>query len=259
MLTQNKDSTPTTTAKRYLLYALGEIILVVIGILLALQINTWNQARINAKEERRIYQDLAEEMEFNTFLLQNGRKTMEQVIITADHFLTIINDPTTPFKEADLYEEVNKLTWVWVSGRSTSLYDVLSGSGDFNLIGSPVMRKKLADLKANQEILLRFEGIQNDFVDDQLRPFLNKNVDRTKVRSRIEASTLITTLHSSIFPSASGELLQNREFANLLIDLKFFTDRIIKAYYRIEKDITQIDSLIALKYPGLKVKPYVPY
>ena len=48
--------------KRYLLYAIGEIGLVVIGILLALQINTWNNNRINQKLEKnylnRLVQDL---------------------------------------------------------------------------------------------------------------------------------------------------------------------------------------------------------
>lgn len=38
MLTENKFS-------KYLLYAIGEIVLVVIGILIALQINNWNEAR----------------------------------------------------------------------------------------------------------------------------------------------------------------------------------------------------------------------
>ena len=37
---------------KYLRYAVGEIILVVIGILIALQINNWNQARIDQKKER---------------------------------------------------------------------------------------------------------------------------------------------------------------------------------------------------------------
>jgi hypothetical protein len=39
MLNENKFS-------RYTFYALGEIILVVIGILIALQINNWNEQRI---------------------------------------------------------------------------------------------------------------------------------------------------------------------------------------------------------------------
>ena len=43
MLTENKFS-------RYLIYAIGEIILVVIGILIALQINNWNENRKNHKK-----------------------------------------------------------------------------------------------------------------------------------------------------------------------------------------------------------------
>jgi len=38
---------------KYLIYAVGEIILVVIGILIALQINTWNENRIQRKKERK--------------------------------------------------------------------------------------------------------------------------------------------------------------------------------------------------------------
>jgi uncharacterized membrane protein YgaE (UPF0421/DUF939 family) len=38
MLTENKFS-------KYLLYAFGEIVLVMIGILLALQVNNWNEAK----------------------------------------------------------------------------------------------------------------------------------------------------------------------------------------------------------------------
>ena len=38
MINQNKT-------KKYLLYAIGEIILVVIGILIAIQINKWNENR----------------------------------------------------------------------------------------------------------------------------------------------------------------------------------------------------------------------
>lgn len=51
---------------KYLLYALGEILLVVIGILIALQINNWNQQIMSQKTEKvilnRLIQDLAEDM-----------------------------------------------------------------------------------------------------------------------------------------------------------------------------------------------------
>ena len=47
---------------RYLLYAIGEITLVVIGILIALQINNWNQDRKDRIEERLIVKSVYEEM-----------------------------------------------------------------------------------------------------------------------------------------------------------------------------------------------------
>ncbi|NNF34463.1 MAG: hypothetical protein HKN68_10165 [Saprospiraceae bacterium] len=54
--------------RKYLLYAIGEIALVVIGILLAIQINTWYQSKINRSEEkemiRRIYADLKSDTKY---------------------------------------------------------------------------------------------------------------------------------------------------------------------------------------------------
>ena len=50
---------------KYLLYAIGEIILVVIGILIALQINNWNQQRIEDSKELELLIGLKEEFEYN--------------------------------------------------------------------------------------------------------------------------------------------------------------------------------------------------
>ncbi|MBK8682208.1 MAG: hypothetical protein IPN31_09945 [Bacteroidetes bacterium] len=43
---------------KYLKYAVGEIVLVVIGILIALQINNWNIDRINHKREIKYLQNI---------------------------------------------------------------------------------------------------------------------------------------------------------------------------------------------------------
>ena len=70
--------------KRYLLYAFGEIFLVVIGILIALQINNWNQNRLGTKEEQRIFQDILDEFQRYQFLCENSIETWETVIGSAD-------------------------------------------------------------------------------------------------------------------------------------------------------------------------------
>ena len=68
-MNQNKTTKPTfakASAGRYLKYAIGEIILVVIGILIALQINNWNENRKdlqNSEDYRqRILNDLEDDV-----------------------------------------------------------------------------------------------------------------------------------------------------------------------------------------------------
>jgi hypothetical protein len=50
---------------KYLKYAIGEIILVVIGILIALSINNWNENRLNSKKEAVILENIHKEFMAN--------------------------------------------------------------------------------------------------------------------------------------------------------------------------------------------------
>ncbi len=64
---------------RYLLYALGEIILVVIGILIALQINDWNQTRLDRKKEVNYLEEIrnnlvSDSMEISEVIAFNEKK-----------------------------------------------------------------------------------------------------------------------------------------------------------------------------------------
>ena len=68
MLTENKFS-------KYLIYAIGEIILVVIGILIALQVNNLNEQ--NKKEQLRVnyVNSLLSDLESDIILLENQIST----------------------------------------------------------------------------------------------------------------------------------------------------------------------------------------
>ena len=58
LLTQNKFT-------KYLLYAIGEIILVVIGILIALQVNNYNEAKKQELKTKEILTKIHEELALN--------------------------------------------------------------------------------------------------------------------------------------------------------------------------------------------------
>ena len=64
---------------KYFKYAIGEIILVVIGILIALQINNWNQQRKENKQERFILQKLQNEINSDIIQINN------QIIVNSDN------------------------------------------------------------------------------------------------------------------------------------------------------------------------------
>ena len=58
LLTENKFS-------KYLLYAIGEIVLVVIGILIALQINNWNELKKNNTTTKLIFEEILNDLEYD--------------------------------------------------------------------------------------------------------------------------------------------------------------------------------------------------
>ena len=58
MLMENKTSKPALPAGRYFKYAIGEILLVVVGILIALQINNWNENRKERQVELKILKEM---------------------------------------------------------------------------------------------------------------------------------------------------------------------------------------------------------
>ena len=70
MIKENKFS-------KYLLYAIGEIVLVVIGILIALQINTWNTKRIQKIEQSKILKNVLIDIQNDIEELSNIKTTLD--------------------------------------------------------------------------------------------------------------------------------------------------------------------------------------
>jgi len=64
-----KDHFMSNKSRNYILYALGEILLVMIGILLALQVNNWNEERKEQKLSQDILGQIASKMETDTLVL----------------------------------------------------------------------------------------------------------------------------------------------------------------------------------------------
>tara|TARA_R110002111_G_scaffold85789_1_gene134470 strand:- start:754 stop:1800 length:1047 start_codon:yes stop_codon:yes gene_type:complete len=71
---ENKRSKPALPAGRYFKYAIGEIVLVVIGILIALQVNNWNEKQAQDDKTIAIFNQIIDEMIIDVRVIQNANE-----------------------------------------------------------------------------------------------------------------------------------------------------------------------------------------
>ena len=82
------------------LKALGEVLLVMIGILLALQVNNWNEFRKDRKIELIILQGLQKEIEQNISSIHRIIRGDSTRIIANEKLISILKDPDSEFHES---------------------------------------------------------------------------------------------------------------------------------------------------------------
>ena len=75
---------------KYIRYAVGEIVLVVIGILIAVQINNWNQKRNNAAQELQLLKSCKIGLQKDLSDIDINIKIHSQSIASAELILKII-------------------------------------------------------------------------------------------------------------------------------------------------------------------------
>ena len=90
---------------KYLLYALGEIILVVIGILIALQINNWSEDRKEFAQELEVTAELYDELDRNLTYSKGAIKDVEERIQALKDLFAL----TAAEKPSISYEQFNDL------------------------------------------------------------------------------------------------------------------------------------------------------
>ncbi len=89
LLTENKFS-------KYLVYAIGEIVLVVIGILIALSINNWNINRISDHQMIAYLENLKKDLKMDTLNFSKAIKNYQYSVDIRNKLMPLSNYDTTP-------------------------------------------------------------------------------------------------------------------------------------------------------------------
>ena len=196
--------------KKYFKYAFGEIVLVVIGILIALQINNWNQVRVVNEENAVILQNLNKEFSENLIELDSSINNLNKLIKGLDELLTVMRTQDADMTELEFDELLKKTFWTPSWTPSSFVLVELKNSGALSKLNNSNLKSLL--FKWEREFA-KTEVTKNGYgqYGSEYIEFLTNN---GSVRNLDALAERTKNLQKSTIARNSIELLKNPEFEN---------------------------------------------
>lgn len=187
---------------KYLLYAIGEIVLVVIGILIALQINTWNEERKYKNLEIvtliEIQKGLNQALKENIRVENANLKTIKNYEILLEHF-----ENKLPYNDSLNALFARLMAWQ---------------EPDFNYAGFETFKSKGPDLITNDSIKIKLLEIYEEkiqyLVNDHNKTEWNYN--NTVMTPFYTDNFEIDLQNKTAIPNDYMKLMTNQQFKNKL-------------------------------------------
>lgn len=207
LLTENKFS-------KYLIYAIGEIILVVFGILIALQINNWNELRKSKTIEQQLLTSLLQEFETNLDILDKTIETNTKIIGSCIKIGKFTGPLSLEVNERELSETMVgafKYESRYVPNQGTIVE--INNSGKLSFISDPALRKAISEWQSQLELVKN----QEKYVvteRDYCHQFFINNGNFRRHLDIIEDELI--DVESSKFPKNDFAFLEKQEFESNL-------------------------------------------
>ena len=226
---------------KYFKYAIGEILLVVIGILIALQINNWNENRKLIQKEKEVLLAITSDLDFNikeiNLLLNNQELNLNKILESLDLLVDYLeadksyNDSLRiHFTRSNSYYEVNL---------KNTAYESLTSIG-IDLIQDTELRSKIGDYFTSAIVRTKnsYTEMRDDYYNYMLFYYRHDFIQTLDKENN-------TTLTS---PRNYEELKQKNDYVE---SLKVFMD--VNLFYKREA-IKTLDESKELK---TKIKTYI--
>lgn len=146
----------------YLLYALGEIVLVVIGILIALAINNANEQRIKREKEQVYLKGLKEEFETSKLKLEELIRFNRNSYNAATEIVTIMGQKENPSEQKLSELFVTAFAYDIFFNPNNSLLNEMINSGSLKDITNNNLRIKLTNWIATIDDISNQEQMQDE-------------------------------------------------------------------------------------------------
>tara|TARA_R110001632_G_scaffold43376_1_gene109883 strand:+ start:42766 stop:43479 length:714 start_codon:yes stop_codon:yes gene_type:complete len=191
---QNKTS-------RYFKYAIGEIILVVIGILIALQINNWNENRKLQAKAYDYLQRLKVDLDNVSLDVNRNVKSTERRYKLALVALEALESKVLlPSKQQDFERYLRAYFKFEISAQNTTAYNEMISSGDVGLIKNEWLRNAFAELSDHRDFLIELNQTNHNAYKNNsqliekhvLYNILNLDTDSTKIRAKYDFKAMVS-------------------------------------------------------------------
>ncbi|WP_159023874.1 hypothetical protein [Formosa sp. L2A11] len=223
--------------KNYLVYALGEILLIVLGILIAWKINTLNEIRKNKIVQEKIYVGLYEELHTNLSVLDTSIKQYNNNRILLQKTLNYVGIQNLNKEAKDLI--------IKVKFKNTNLRKEALGSVNvtdkFQFLENDTLADLItqypSDLKLFEEQELKIRNI----VDNRLKPVLEEYISLIDILP--EENHNFNQIRTYGQKSNYTGLLNNKEYQNSIIDQLLQT----KMQLNIAMNLRKKTQILAIK------------
>jgi len=192
---------------KYLKYAIGEIVLVVVGILIALQINNWNEDKKNQKLIAAYKNSLIENLVQDSTVIANNINLIQSHILEIEAYEKRVSDAQEPL---DTILKIARFEYEFIIAQGDhyekDTYEVLNATGHIALFDNTLI-KKLKELNSLQDRALAdnaqtFESYRNVGMSyAQKYPFsLGNNLIKNNTKAASEVwSTISKSEHAMEF------------------------------------------------------------
>jgi len=164
---------------KYFKYAIGEIVLVVIGILIALSINNWNENRINSNKERTILANIHKEFIENKIQLERVVKGHRKEHRSSAKIISLF--PITSKPDPIVLDSLSRYLWDSYEGYtfnpSQTSINSLSSTSSFDIISNVDLRNLLISWSDLVKDYQEDERYNKEFIMNLYEVYISKHFD----------------------------------------------------------------------------------
>jgi hypothetical protein len=225
---------------KYFKYAIGEIVLVMIGILLALQVNTWNENRKINKQELELLESLQKEFTFNKDELDRSIKKAQVIQKRCEGILKNTGNHEMKLSKYESDSLINSglLNIITYDASNGILSDIIN-SGKIQIIKNETLKNYLSN----------WNGILNDVKEDETwavnarnnitYPFINQNSNYLNITEVRDENNRIT----SGFDTDYKDIYKLLEFENIVNGHRIWNIKNEWNYKSLKRRIEEIITL----------------